>query len=224
MASSSCSFLFLLAIGLGLAARGVDFAGVATVKTAQCLVNAGFGDFGIVRAWHSYGGFDVDAPGSVAALWQGGFKEVDVYLFPCPTKNIALQVKEMVGNLTVHGVKYHNIWLDIEEDPSTGCGWSNNKETNCATMGELAKAVNATGIPWGTYTSTYEWSTLMGESCVVPLAASHRLWYPHYERPHNPSFSDFRSFGGWTAPYMKQYDDTDGGVCMGGQADINWRP
>ncbi len=217
--------LALVVAGARGASLGVDFAGPMPLDKAKCLVQHGYGDFGIVRAWHSYGAFDTDVPASVASLWQAGFKSVDVYMFPCPTRSISTQVREMVGNLTAQRVNYGWIWLDIEEDPSTGCGWSTtDKQSNCAVMRELALAVNQTGRPWGTYTSTYEWSTLMGLDCVVQLAAAHPLWYPHYERPPNPSFSDFKPFGGWTAPYAKQYNDNDGGVCVGGQADVSWRP
>lgn len=147
-----------------------------------------------------------------------------MYLFPCPTKSVEQQVSDMVAALKSRGVVYSSIWLDIESNPSTGCGWSNDKTANCATMSRLATAANSTGMPWGTYTSQYEWSTLMGLDCVVPLASAHPLWYPHYESPPNPSFSDFKPFGGWRGPYTKQYGDTDGGICVGGQADVNWRP
>ena len=50
------------------------------------------------------------------------------------------------------------------------------------------------------------------------------LWYAHYQTPPDPSFDDFVPFAGWTKPYTKQYADTDGGLCVGNDADINWRP
>lgn len=215
--------LVLHVIASTQAVKGVDFAGAMSVSSARCLVENNIGDFAIVRAWHSYGAFDTDCPGAVSNLLSAGISKIDVYMFPCPTKDVAQQMKDMVAALKAHNVRFGNIWLDIEEDPSTGCGWSTDKSANCLTMKKLAEATNATGFPWGTYTSTYEWSTIMG-SCVVPIAAAHRLWYPHYEKPENPSFSDFKPFGGWTAPYMKQFTDTDGGKCVGGQVDISWRP
>jgi hypothetical protein len=216
--------VLLLCTQLSNAARGVDFAGAMSSDKAKCLVNAGYGDFAMVRAWHSYGAFDTDAPASIAALRGAGFKDIDVYMFPCPTKDVGQQVKDMISNLIQQSVNFGGVWLDIEENPSTNCGWSSNKATNCATMSRLASAINSTGLFWGTYASEYEWSTLMGTDCVVPLAAQHELWYPHYERPPNPSFSDFKPFGGWRTPTIKQYDDTDGGKCAGSQVDVSWRP
>ena len=147
------------------------------------MVQKQLGDFANVRAWHSYGAFDESAAASISTLQAAGFVDVGVYLFPCPTKDIGAQVQEMVANLTAAGVKYGSIWLDIESDPSTGCSWSQDLTKNCQTMAELAAAVNSTGIPWGTYTSAYEWGTLMNPGCTVPLAVEHPLWYPHYEKP-----------------------------------------
>lgn len=50
--------------------------------------------------------------------------------------------------------------------------------------------------------------------------------YPHYESPPNPSFSDFKPFGGWTAPTIKQYGDgtVPPGHFCGVNLDNNWRP
>ena len=43
------------------------------------------------------------------------------------------------------------------------------------------------------------------DGCAV--ASKLPLWYPHYESPPNPTFSDFVPFGGWKAPAIKQYYD-----------------
>lgn len=48
--------------------------------------------------------------------------------------------------------------------------------------------------------------------------ASHQLWYAHYD--NNPSFSDFRAFGGWSKPKIKQYAG-DRSVCGVG-VDLNF--
>ncbi len=48
--------------------------------------------------------------------------------------------------------------------------------------------------------------------------SGHQLWYAHYD--NNPSFSDFRSFGGWNKPAIKQYAG-DKSVCGAG-VDLNY--
>lgn len=68
---------------IAAAAYGVDLSQALDQTTANCLVQQASASFGIVRAWCSYGGFDGNAPGSVAAMWNAGAAHVDVYMFPC---------------------------------------------------------------------------------------------------------------------------------------------
>ena len=42
--------------------------------------------------------------------------------------------------------------------------------------------------------------------CNTSQFSKYQLWYAHYD--NNPSFSDFKSFGGWTKPNIKQYAGT----------------
>jgi hypothetical protein len=44
-------------------------------------------DFGIFRAWHSYGAFDVNVKANIDNSRAAGFKNIDVYLFPCRAKD-----------------------------------------------------------------------------------------------------------------------------------------
>jgi hypothetical protein len=46
------------------------------------------------------------------------------------------------------------------------------------------------------------------------------LWYAHYD--NKPDFSDFKTFGGWTSPKVKQYHGTTT-ECNAG-VDKNWYP
>ena len=54
--------------------------------------------------------------------------------------------------------------------------------------------------------------------CIT--AAKVPLWYAHYDK--DPSFNDWKSFAGWTQPYMKQYNG-DVTLCST-DVDTNWRP
>ena len=42
--------------------------------------------------------------------------------------------------------------FDIEVNPSTGCGWSSDKASNCEYMKELVSAAESSGRKWGVYT------------------------------------------------------------------------
>lgn len=79
-------------------------------------------------------------------------------------------------------MQYGMIWADIETNPSSGCGWA-DQASNCQFMQGLVNAFEANGINYGTYSSEYMWSSIMGNSCTA--ANSHPLWYAHYDG--NPS-------------------------------------
>ena len=47
------------------------------------------------------------------------------------------------------------------------------------------------------------WESIMGTAGSCTGLGGVSLWYAHYDG--NPSFSDFRAFGGWSKPNIKQY-------------------
>lgn len=80
----------------------------------------------------------------------------------------------------------------------------------------MSKAL-AYGERIGIYTSASQWEPIMGN---WDGGRQHPLWYAHYD--DNPSFSDFRPFGGWTRPSIKQFAGTTS-LCRAG-IDKNWYP
>ena len=64
-------------------------------------------------------------------------------------------------------------------------------------------AVKSHGKTPGIYSSYYMWESIMGTAGSCTGLGGVSLWYAHYDG--NPSFSDFRQFGGWTKPNIKQY-------------------
>jgi len=140
---------------------------------------------------------------------------VDVYLFPCAGTDGATQVQGLVSFLS--GSKYGNIWLDIETNPSSGCGWSSDQSSNCNYIQGMIQEGSKLGKKIGVYASEYMWTSIAGSSCTV--GASSPLWYADYD--NEPNFDDFKPFGGWTTPTMKQYQT--GTTCQLG-VDYNWRP
>ena len=207
---------------------GVDVSTPVSAEAAKCMFSANI-SFGVARAWHSdTEGFDKFAVTSVAS-WQRERIAADVYMFPCSFENATAQVTQLLGNLTASGTAPGRIWFDVETNPTPACAWRASKADNCAYLGELVAAAKASPFPhWGVYTSIHMWTTLMTtaaapDACAV--AADLPLWYPHYESPPSPSFSDFVPFGGWAKPTIKQYYDglTPGGLC-GVSVDNNFAP
>mmetsp|Transcript_2116 Transcript_2116/g.3022 ORF Transcript_2116/g.3022 Transcript_2116/m.3022 type:complete len:162 (+) Transcript_2116:902-1387(+) len=155
---------------------------------------------------------------SVSNAWSSGMKHVDLYFFPCVScGNPAGQVSKLKSYINQYNIKFGQVWLDIEN-----YAWSSSTSSNQKFFEELANAAKST---WGrskvgVYTSEYNWHTIMGTSYTG--GKDYPLWYAHYQSPPQPNFNDFKSFGGWTRPNMKQYAG-DVTLCSAG-TDLNWYP
>ena len=171
------------------------------MATHQCLKNNGV-SFAIPRAYYSYGAFDPNGATNVAHAREAGIPYVDIYMFPCRGKSAASQVSDLVSKMG--NANYGMIWLDIETNPSTGCSWTQGSgASNCQYVTDLVNAVKSHGKTAGIYSSYYMWESIMGTAGSCTSQSGTSLWYAHYDG--SPSFSDFRSFGGWTKPSIKQY-------------------
>eukprot|EP00490_Sorites_sp_Unknown_P027128 CAMPEP_0114661562 /NCGR_PEP_ID=MMETSP0191-20121206/22806_1 /TAXON_ID=126664 /ORGANISM="Sorites sp." /LENGTH=142 /DNA_ID=CAMNT_0001894577 /DNA_START=278 /DNA_END=706 /DNA_ORIENTATION=- len=127
-------------------------------------------------------------------------------MFPCRGKSATTQMNDLIADIEKCGVQPGMIWLDIEVNPSGGCGWGSDYSSNCQYVQELVSAGKAKGKVIGIYSSEYEWETVMGSRYACTAVSSEALWYAHYD--NNPSFSDYGStaFGGWSKPSIKQYE------------------
>jgi len=59
-------------------------------KNFSCMKNLGY-EHVIIRAYHSYGAIDLDAPDNILQSNKAGLS-TDVYMFPCRGKNATTQV------------------------------------------------------------------------------------------------------------------------------------
>lgn len=58
----------------------------------------------------------------------------------------------MISDLA--GENYGTIWIDVEVNPSSGCGWSGHTySSNCDYLIELIDAIQSHGRVAGVYTS-----------------------------------------------------------------------
>jgi len=122
---------------------------------------------------------------------------------------------EAGSNSTKVGAKYGMIWLDIEGTQY----WSSNAQSNINFLQGMVDEGNKRGVAMGIYSSSSQWSPIMGGTSQFKNLP---LWYAHYENTPNPSFSDFKSFGGWSKPNVKQYVGTTS-ICSA-SVDKNWYP
>lgn len=121
--------------------------------------------FACLRGYHSYGAVDVHAVQGLTNARKAGLS-TDVYLFPCRSKNAASQVNEMMNAISAN--LYGMVWLDVETNPSTNCGWSADHNSNCVFIGDLIKAVKARGKKVGIYASSYMWTQILGSTTNCP--------------------------------------------------------
>ena len=193
--------LSALLISTAFAAKGVDYSTAQSLATHQCWKNNGI-SFAIPRAYMSYGAFDANGPTNVAHAREAGIPYVDIYMFPCRGKAAATQVSDLVYKMG--SSNYGQIWLDIETNPSSGCSWTQaSGASNCQYVTDLVNAVKSHGKTPGIYSSYYMWESIMGSVGACPGLGGVALWYAHYDG--SASFSDFKAFGGWSKPNIKQY-------------------
>merc|ERR1711988_403533 len=138
------------------------------------------------------GSANKDCVGNVEAATSAGFAHVDIYAFLCPTCMS---------------------WIDVE--PCSGC-WSDT-QTNADFLSDVASTFAGAGLSVGIYTNWVSWPEIVGSWDGL---SSYPVWYPHYD--DSQSFSDFESFGGWSSPSIKQFDDSPA-VC-GVSIDHDWYP
>jgi hypothetical protein len=231
---SSFSLLLLLLLlpsSIHANSYGIDVSTAVSATAATCMKNKYNLTFGIARAWYSDGsGFDHNCVESVKS-WKAAGIDADVYMFPCSFGlSAADQVKNLMSDLATNQVQFGRIWFDVETNPDPKCSWSSsNKTANCEFMKELVVAAAETNALWGIYSSIHMWTTWMStdpNGCTS--GSSLPLWYPHYQKPADPSFDDFVEFGGWTKPSIKQYADGyapgyNSPMCGVG-VDNNWTP
>ena len=62
------------------------------------------------------------------------------------------------------------------------------------------------------------WESIMGGAKNCAGVSEVPIWYAHYD--NTASFSDWKDFGGWKKPFMKQYKG-DESLC-GADVDISF--
>jgi len=102
------------------------------------------------------------------------------------------------GNATAVTATVGMLWLDIEGTQY----WSSSSSNNINFLQGMVDEGNARGVSMGIYTSSSQWSPIMGGTTKF---SNLPLWYAHWDYTYSPCTSDFQPFGGWSKPAMKQY-------------------
>ena len=189
----------VLLIVPALCTLGVDVSQLFSTSTYQCIKNNGY-TFAIIRGYCSYGGVDSNIISNLNNARAAGLI-TDIYMFPCRGKSASAQVDQMMTAISSN--LYGMVWIDVENNPSPGCGWGSDYNGNCAFLTEIVNRVKSRGKVPAIYASRYMWQTIFGSFTGCSSVSSQQLWYAHYDGV--PNFSDFVAFGGWTKPAIKQF-------------------
>eukprot|EP01129_Flabellula_baltica_P017318 TRINITY_DN9566_c0_g1_i1.p1 TRINITY_DN9566_c0_g1~~TRINITY_DN9566_c0_g1_i1.p1 ORF type:complete len:220 (-),score=52.09 TRINITY_DN9566_c0_g1_i1:17-655(-) len=199
----------LLLVQLGESTYGVDVSQLVSQSQFECLRGRGF-NFAIPRGYQSGGRVDPNVVANIRNAKAAGMAHVDVYLFPCvKCGNPEGQVRALMDH--IRGEPYGMVWLDVER-----YAWTSSLTTNRNFITAMANEVIRNGKAVGIYTNYYNWQEIVGLGWTG--VSQHPLWYAHYDGV--PNYNDFRSFGGWSKPSIKQYvgDASECGVGI----DKNW--
>ncbi|EAR88283.1 glycosyl hydrolase family 25 protein (macronuclear) [Tetrahymena thermophila SB210] len=196
------ALLVLISLQSAQAVIGVDIS--QSFSNFQCLKNQGI-KFVIARAYMSYGAVDTKNVQTLQNAKSVGLI-TDIYHFPCVGK-VSPQAQAQ-ATINSFGSLYGTVWIDVESNPSSGCGWTSNIHTNCQFLVDLVHAYQSHGKLVGIYSSQYQWTSIFGAAGNCPYFTSLPIWYAHYDGAAN--FNDWptHTFGGWTKPSIKQYQGT----------------
>jgi hypothetical protein len=191
---------------------GGDISEPFPTSAFYCAHTSGW-DFIIVRGFMGTGSIDPNAVDSLERARTAGIPYRDTYCVP----NTNQAPSYSVGQITSHlGGKFAMIWLNVE----TGT-WGSDHAANCNWISSWLDAARSAGVHAGVYASEHMWSSIVGSGCTTGADHGAPLWYASYDGLAN--FNDFRPFGGWRSPTMKQYTDCINVPCTM-TANANWYP
>lgn len=198
---------------------GVDVSQPVTRSEWSCLLSNNL-TFAIVRVFRSVGSVDPNAITTILEAQRAGVK-TSGYMFPAPKSQSsgAQQVRTAIAALNASNVDIDTLWFDVEQ----ASYWRGSSSANAQFFESMVGEATKMGLNWGLYCNLVQWTaifgahyTFKGNSALVPV------WYPHYDG--NPSFSDFKPFGGFTLSNVVAKQFSDKGAKCGVSYDINWRP
>ena len=157
--------------------------------------------FLIVRCFTQFGDIDRNCKRNLGYAIENGLR-TDVYIVPAPKVTKALDTAkktiEAVGNN-----KVDIYWINVDN-----YDWGTIEE-NRAYLNQLVAELEKSNKKVGIHTNSYIWNQYMGKDWAA--MASKPLW--HKFQDGKKTCTDFKSFGGWKKPYMKEFEFSK--ICFG---------
>jgi len=220
-------FMFLAVTCCKSAQKGFDhsyYQGLVNSSCYECLVSNGY-SYAILQAQTGHplgdGHYNPYIGPNYHSAISAGISPIDVYIFPDYGQDPVAQVNQTISLLFQDDVLYHNnmIYMDVENTQY----WPGTCDENIEFLHKIIATAESMyydcGLNFciGIYSSASQWSPIM---CGTTEFSKYPLWYPHYD--NDPSFQDWKPFGGWVTPVMKQYTGTTS-IC-GTEIDNDYKP
>eukprot|EP00831_Metopus_contortus_P077711 TRINITY_DN7360_c0_g1_i4.p1 TRINITY_DN7360_c0_g1~~TRINITY_DN7360_c0_g1_i4.p1 ORF type:complete len:241 (-),score=52.42 TRINITY_DN7360_c0_g1_i4:145-867(-) len=167
---------------------------VISAENVKCLINAKQ-NYIMIRGYISSGTVDPYMKTNVKTAVENGITTIDLVFNPCVSHAPEEQAMEFID--AIKGIAVQNIWINVDVP-----GWREFKNFNILFMEDLLAALSKSGKNIGIFSSKFLWEDNFGSS--FHGASSKRLMYENLNK--DPSFKDFKSFGGWKKPYAKCFD------------------
>uniref|UniRef100_A0A1I7UX98 Lysozyme n=1 Tax=Caenorhabditis tropicalis TaxID=1561998 RepID=A0A1I7UX98_9PELO len=184
-------------------ASAVDFSDLASLAELQYIKQSGYSVI-FVRVY-TQGSFDQNACSTIYSAYNAGLG-TEPFMFPQPLSNKPgnQQLDEVYQGLTECGITVRSIWIQV----TTPINWSSYPNNNISFINSIVTRARQYGITVGIYTSYSNWSQITNG--YSNIGNDVLLWYwsvfeegANGETPAN--FDDFRAFGCWTVPTVKQF-------------------
>jgi hypothetical protein len=182
----------------------IDISTYASASAFSCIYKQGYNTV-FIQGYSPVNGGSVNT-NLIQNLNNAGASSLgnEVYVTPSTTGKTGLAQFDAVFNyLKSSGINVRSIWLQV----TSPINWSNNVQTNVNLITSFVSRANQNGVSAGIYTNWYDWQQITGSYTGF---SSLRLWYwnaygqgPNAET--QASFDDFRPFGGWSRPAVKQF-------------------
>jgi len=181
-----------------------------SVDTFSCAKNASYSvAFVQVYSPESGGQADSNARDNIYNALKAKLG-VEIYVQPnvsfATAKTAAQQFDATKKNLQDNRISFGTVWLVVTHPTS----WSNNTQTNIDFINNFLARARAAKHYVGIYTSWYDWYIITNQYTKVQSNGTVMLWYWNAlgigsTAVSTRDFTDFRQFGGWLSPTVKQF-------------------
>eukprot|EP00826_Nyctotherus_ovalis_P058019 TRINITY_DN7951_c0_g3_i1.p1 TRINITY_DN7951_c0_g3~~TRINITY_DN7951_c0_g3_i1.p1 ORF type:complete len:233 (-),score=50.11 TRINITY_DN7951_c0_g3_i1:49-747(-) len=194
----NCYLLLLISfcLNLALCTNGVTVR--SAVSNFTCFKKQNY-VFAMLRGYLSIGKVDPSIRKNLIAGNAAKMLYIDVFMNPClrcsftPEEQVRQLVKE------VKDQSFSMLYVMVQRKDK----WPPNKEANCRYINRFIDEIARNKLTPGVGSDYAEWNHIMGSSCRIKNSNA-GCWWDRHDKVQ--SLNNFKPFGGFTFPMLKEYD------------------